>query len=139
MLHIGQGFKPGFHSQFTTGGLSCQYVVYKDGSIEQWVDENDAAYHAGIVNRPTWPLYNGTNPNRVLIGIEHEGMTGEPWTEQMVQADLYLLRGIRERHGLAYTSLTLIGHNQTDSVDRPRCPGTGCPFDRLLEELSAGL
>jgi N-acetylmuramoyl-L-alanine amidase len=134
-LHIGDGYKPGFHSQFTTGGLSAHYVVYKDGSIEQWVDEGQAAYHAGIVDRPTWPLYDGTNPNLRLFGIEHEGFSGDGWTEAMVQADLWLLRGLRERHGLAYTPDTLIRHSAINAL-HGGCPGPGAPFDRLLTELA---
>lgn len=137
VMHIGEGYRAGFHKQFTAGGLSAHYVVYRDGSIEQWVREEDAAWHAGEVYKPAWAFYEpGVNPNLTTIGIEHEGFTGEPWTEEMIQADLFLLRGIAERHGLVYSVNTLIGHHQLDSVNRRNCPGWGCPWERLFDELT---
>lgn len=151
MLHIGQGYRAGFHSLFSNPqrqlpdgrwveNPASQYVVYKDGSIEQWVEEDDAAWHAGQANSPD-PLLSleGRNPNRLYIGIEHEGFTGEPWTEEMMQADLWLLRQIRERWGIEYNENNLIGHYRIDSINRRNCPGTGCPFERLLAELNQGV
>lgn len=140
VLHIGEGYRPGFHSQFTTGGLSAHYVVYRDGSIEQWLDEYDAAYHAGITNRPDRSIIlEGMNPNRHYIGIEHEGFIGWDWTQEMYLSDLWLLRGIRERRGLEYNHDTLIGHYRIDSVNRAGCPGPTAPFDQLIAELNAGI
>lgn len=144
VLHIGEGFQGGFHALFSKtppnpdDAVSAHYVVYKDGSIEQWVDERDAAYHAGQVRSPDPVLaLEGRNPNRLFIGIEHEGFTGEPWTEQMIQADLWLLRGIGERYGLVFNENNLLGHYRIDSITRKRCPGTGCPFSVLLDALAA--
>jgi N-acetylmuramoyl-L-alanine amidase len=120
--------------------VSSQYVVYRDGSIEQWVDESDAAWHAGQVNSPDPRLaLEGRNPNRLYIGIENEGFTGERFTGEMVQANLWLLRGIRERWGIEYNANTLIGHYRIDSINRARCPGSGCPLDWMISELSQGI
>lgn len=136
MLHIGQGYKAGFHSLFNNpdSEVSSHYVIYKDGQIEQWVEESDAAWHAGIIHMPTWPL-NGRSPNRIFLGIEHEGFYTEVWTEEMYQSDLYLLRQIRDKYGIVFTRDNLIGHNELDTKNRVNCPGSNCPFDDLIEDL----
>ena len=100
--------------------------------------EEDAAWGNGQVRRPTWPLLiEGVNPNLYTISIEHEGYTGEPWTEDMFQADLWLLRRIAQRWNIPFDRDHIIGHYRIDSVNRARCPGTGLPWDRLFAELAA--
>lgn len=57
----------------------------------QLVKDEDAAWHAGGVNKPSWPLYDGTN-HRYTIGIEHEGMPCDGLTEEQYEASLWLHR-----------------------------------------------
>lgn len=136
--------------------MSAQFVGYKDGTIEQWVDLGDAAWHAGNVRSPTplgrsvlVPWENkipqlpfeamevdgstglGTeywvNPNLTTIGIEHQGRSGEPWTAEMYEADAFLVHLIRQQHPGAI----LLGHRDFDSLMRKNCPGTGVDLEEI--------
>lgn len=60
--------------------VSTHYGVGRDGRTHQYVQEPDTAFHAGAVDRPSWPLIKpGINPNLYTIGIRHEGREGDPW------------------------------------------------------------
>ena len=58
---------------------SAHYSISRTGEIHQYIDEQDTAFHCGIVDRPTWsglkrgPTGVVINPNFYTIGIEHEG------------------------------------------------------------------
>ena len=119
--------------------VSSHYVVYRDGGIEQWVDEKDGAWANGIVKNPTWNLYDGTNPNKYTISIEGDGFHDQEWTVEKYNSTLWLLRDIRSRHGFSYNNNTLIGHYRINSVDRPNCPGPFTPFDELILDLQDGV
>lgn len=141
-MHIGQGYRAGFHALFSNpdAEVASQYVVYRDGSIEQWTDETDAAWHAGQLRSPDPRLaMEGRSANRLFLGIEHEGFTGEPFTEEMVLADLWLLHPIGRRYGIAWNADNLIGHGRLDSITRRNCPGTGIPLDWMLSQLAEGV
>ena len=71
--HITAGAFPGCLTwmQNPASQASAQYLVTKQGRIIQLVKDEDTAWHAGVVNKPSWPLYDGTNPNYYTIGIEH--------------------------------------------------------------------
>jgi len=116
--------------------VSSHYVVYLNGGIQQWVAEEDVAYHAGIIQKPTWlPLLDGTitdSPNRHLIGIEHAGFTGTHWTEAMYLSDAWLCARACRRWHIVPGPDTIIGHYRIDSVNRARCPGNGVDLDRII-------
>lgn len=50
--------------------VSAQLIVDRDGAIYQMADLRDACWHAGITYAPSTPLYDGTNPNLVAVGVE---------------------------------------------------------------------
>jgi N-acetyl-anhydromuramyl-L-alanine amidase AmpD len=110
--------------------VSAAYVVGEDASVTQCVDENDSAWHAGIVT-PNSAYYGGPNPNYFSIGIEHERNVANdnPMPEAQIVASLALVADILRRYG----PLTIITHDQID-VGRV-CPGTGFPLDRFLALL----
>jgi N-acetyl-anhydromuramyl-L-alanine amidase AmpD len=140
VLHIAEGTLAGCDSWFNSPGnegSSTHYCIGKSGEIHQYVEETDAAWGNGQVKKPTWPLLiDGVNPNLYTISIEHEGHTGEPWTEDMFQADLWLVSQIAQRWNIPYDKDHIIGHYRIDGVNRLNCPGTGLPWDRLLTELA---
>jgi N-acetyl-anhydromuramyl-L-alanine amidase AmpD len=140
VLHIAEGTLAGCDSWFNSPanpGSSTHYCIGKQGEIHQYVDESDAAWGNGQVKKPTWPLLiTGVNPNLYTLSIEHEGHTGEAWTEPMFQADVWLIKQMLQRWEIPVDRDHIIGHYQIDSVNRPNCPGTGLPWDRLLAELS---
>ncbi len=140
VLHIAEGTLAGCDAWFNSPnnvGSSTHYAIGKSGEIHQYVDENDAAWGNGQVKKPNWPLLiDEVNPNLYTISIEHEGHSGEPWTEPMFQADLWLIGQICQRWEIPIDKDHIIGHYRIDSVSRARCPGAGLPWDRLLAELA---
>jgi hypothetical protein len=117
---------------------SAHYLVTRTGLIIQMVRDQDTAYHAGIVNHPTWSLYDGTNPNKGLIGIEHEcypavGGDGN-LTEAQYQATLWLHRQLIAKYKIPVDSNHVIGHCQLDTISRKNCPGSNFPWQRLFAD-----
>lgn len=135
--HITAGRMPGTLSWLRNPAAqaSAHYLVTKTGAVYQLVRDEDTAWHAGFVNKPAWPLYDGTNPNRYTIGIEHEALGGESLTEAQYQATLELHRMLSKRLAIPIDSDHIIGHNRIDAVNRPNDPGKGFPWDRLFKEL----
>lgn len=136
--HITAGLYPGCLSwmQNPASQASCHYLILKNGRILQLVKDEDTAWHAGIVNKPNWPLYNGKNPNLNTIGIEHEALAGEGLTEEQYQANLWLHRYLLAKHsGIKLDSDHIIGHNRTDTVNRANDPGPKFPWERLFADL----
>jgi Negative regulator of beta-lactamase expression len=135
--HITSGNFPGCLSWLcnTAAQSSAHYLVNQAGDIYQLVKDEDTAWHAGIVNHPNWSLYDGTNPNRYTIGIEHEGFDGT-LTELQYQATLWLHKQIMARWGISADTDHIIGHYRIDSVNRPNCPGPNFPWQRLFNDLN---
>ena len=135
--HITAGLMPGTLSwlQNPKAQASAHYLVTKLGDIYQLVKDEDIAWHAGIVNKPKWPLYDGTNPNHITIGIEHECVSGGRLTEPQYQATLWLHRQLIAKHGIPVDSNHIIGHCLTDTKNRPNDPGPDFPWQRLFNDL----
>lgn len=117
---------------------SAQYLILRNGRILQLVKELDKAWANGVVNKPNWSLYDGTNPNDYTISIEHEALADEGLTEAQYQSSLWLQRDITKRWKIPIDTDHLIGHYRIDSVERPNCPGKNFPWDRLLVDLRGG-
>ncbi len=143
--HITAGLMPGTLSwmQNPMAKVSAHYLVTRKGEIYQLVKDEDTAYHAGVINKPNWVLYDGTNPNRYTIGIEHEGHKNQggdgTLTENQYQATLWLHRQLIDKYNLKITDSHIIGHCQIDSVNRPNCPGANFPWKRMFEDLRKGV
>lgn len=135
--HITAGAFPGCLTwmQNPVAQASSHYLITKTGRIINLVKDEDTAWHAGAVNKPSWPLYDGTNPNYYTIGIEHEGQPGDPLTDAQYAATLWLHRQLVAKWGIPVDRDHIIGHYRIDSVNRPNCPGSGFPWDRLLNDL----
>src|SRR5215470_11324432 len=81
---------------------SAHYGISKQGAVHQYVDENDTAFHAGIVVNPTWELLKpNVNPNLYTIGIEHEALATDVWTAEQLEASAALVLQIAARWGIA--------------------------------------
>jgi N-acetylmuramoyl-L-alanine amidase len=138
VMHIAEGSLDACDAWFadSESNASAHYCVGKDGEIHQYVAEELAAWANGVVRDPraTLPYPDAAvNPNLYTISIEHEGMTGEAWTDAMYEADAWLLRGINERWGIPLDREHVIGHCDIDSVDRANCPGSGLVWEKLIE------
>ena len=138
--HITQGSFPGCMDWLKNpvSNASSNYIVTKLGRIIQLVKEGDKAWANGIVEKPNWNLYDGTNPNLYTISIEHEGMTGEGLTEAQYQATLFLHKELTQKYKIPIDTDHIIGHYRINSVRKANCPGTGFPWGRLLSELKGG-
>lgn len=135
--HITAGSYPGCLSwmQNPDSKASAHYLINRAGEIFQLVRDEDTAYHAGIANKPTWGLYDGSNPNYYTLGIEHECLGGGELTEAQYQATLWLHRELTKKYNLPIDNNHIIGHYRIDSVNRPDCPGKDFPWERLFKDL----
>ena len=135
--HITAGLMPGTLNwlQNPTAMASTHYLVTKAGVVYQLVKDEDTAWHAGIVNKPSWSLYDGSNPNYYTLGIEHEALAGESLTETQYQATLELHLMLIKKHNIPLDRNHIIGHYLLDGVNRKNDPGPGFPWKRLLNDL----
>lgn len=135
--HITAGLYPGTLNwmQNPAAQASAHYLILQDGRILQLVRDEDTAWANGYVERPTWRLYDGTNPNRYTLSIEHENLSGGHLTEAQYQASLWLHKQLIERWDIPISRDTIIGHNQIDTVNRPHDPGLEFPWNRLFLDL----
>lgn len=129
-----------FHNP--ASGASTHFGVGKDGRIHQYVAVKNAAYGNGPINKPDMSVpwiaecvAKKINPNFVTISIEHEGQSGDHFTEQMYQATLWLHEHLITTYNIPRRRENISGHNQLDNVNRHFCPGKGFPWERLMQDL----
>lgn len=115
---------------------SAHYLITRTGKIYQMVKDENAAWHAGFINKPSWKLNDGTNPNYITLGIEHEALTGNHGlTEAQYQSTLELHKILIAKYKIPVDKDHIIGHCHIDSVNRPNDPGSAFPWDRLFKDL----
>jgi len=153
--------RPGFWNDPNGDGtpsdaVSIHFAIARDGRIAQVLNIFDTAFAQGRTNNPiTWPYYTtyNTNPNNLFISTEHEDyervngvsryVTG--WTEAQYNSDLRVKKWCIEeclrvknweimRHDID----SLTGHFMFDPVNRPNCPGSWWPRQRLYNDLVGG-
>ena len=142
--HIMAGTLGGTDSWFRNPAseVSAHYGIGRDGRVWQWVATGDTAWANGLLNKPdtgiSWLaacVAHSTNPNRVTISIEHEGQTGDSFTEAQYQATLALHRYLVAAFAIPVDDQHIIGHCRIDSINRAQCPGKGFPWARLFADL----
>lgn len=138
--HITAGSYPGCLSwmQNSKAKASAHYLITRAGRILQLVKDEDTAWANGAVSNPSWPLYDGSNPNKYTLSIEHEGQPSEPLTEIQIEASIWLHKQLIAKWGIPISTSHIIGHYRIDSVNRPNCPGPNFPWERLLTDLKKG-
>lgn len=129
VIHVMEGTLHGTDEFFQQPGreeeTSAHFGIGKTGEIHQYVDEEDAAFHAGRVSAPTWPLLKprNINPNWYTIGIEHEGTATSFWPDAMYEASAELCAQICRRWGIPADRLHFVKHHE---IYAPKsCPGVG--------------
>lgn len=136
VIHIMDGTLAGTDSWFAnpSSQVSAHYGIGKNGEVHQYVQEQDAAWHAGRVDAPVWKFIRpNVNPNLYTIGIEHEGKPDDVWTVEMKQASANLIKEICERWQIPVDRDHIVGHFEIYSK-KPNCPATN---KRILDELVA--
>ncbi|MEI8085484.1 MAG: N-acetylmuramoyl-L-alanine amidase [Paludibacter sp.] len=84
--------------QFSRYGVSAHYVIGRDGSIYNLVNEKNVSFHAGKSQLP-----NGqTNLNSCTIGIELMTSFDEAPTEQQIHSLTLLVNDIKKRYNIEY-------------------------------------
>jgi hypothetical protein len=112
-------------------------MVCTDGSRDQFVDEDDTAFHAGRVSSPSAQIVldrQGVNPNLFLVGIEHEGDGTRPLTPKQFDSSLELQADIIARRPLVKPDrYHIVGHHE---IYAPKsCPGA-INVDAMVAALS---
>lgn len=139
VIHIIDGPQSAADATFLNNNLrnpvSAHYSVGRNGAIHQYVQEEDTAFHAGVIVNPTAAKLKQNkdiNPNFYTIGIEHDGRPNDEWTDAMYDASGELLRDISSRY-LALKNLdgtNVILHREIRA--NKTCPGFKLDIDRLL-------
>jgi len=83
--------------------VSAHYLVERDGTIDQLVDERKRAWHAGISR---WG--GDTDVNSASIGIELDNDGEEPFPDRQIAALLALLADIKARDHIP--AANFVGH-----------------------------
>lgn len=84
--------------QFSRYGVSAHYVIGRDGTIYNLVEEKDNSYHAGKSSLPD----GTTNVNSCSIGIELMTSYTESPTLLQENALLNLINDIKNRYSIKY-------------------------------------
>lgn len=126
VIHVTEGSAKSVREWFASAvaKVSAHYMVNVDGTIDQFVSEDDSAWHAGRVDHPTAPLVLDrphVNPNAYSIGIEHEGTGTQPLTAPQRVASVELIRDICRRRAIPIDRTHIVGHHEVYSLKT--CPG----------------
>lgn len=97
---------------------SYHYYIprYEEDVIEQWIDDDRGAWHAGRYNQPNERAkshFKGRNPNKMSIGICYEGKHGDIPTQSQIERARWL---VREK---GWTKLPVFAHREI-AVDKPK-------------------
>ncbi|MCW5591428.1 MAG: N-acetylmuramoyl-L-alanine amidase [Burkholderiales bacterium] len=106
--------------------VSAHYLVARDGTIYQLVDERDRAWHAG---ESRWGAT--TDLNSASIGIELDNNGTEPFGEAQVSALLGLLRDVVDRNRIPASNI--LGHSDV-APRRKIDPGPAFPWGTLAKQ-----
>jgi N-acetylmuramoyl-L-alanine amidase len=125
-IHVTEGSASSVRSWFAAkeAQVSAHYMVCIDGTIDQFVDEEDQAWHNGRIDHPTAPLVLArphVNPNAYSIGIEHEGTGNQPLMPAQRAASVELIRDICRRRSIPIDRTHIVGHHEVYSLKT--CPG----------------
>jgi N-acetyl-anhydromuramyl-L-alanine amidase AmpD len=116
--------------------LSAHYAVGRDGSVEQYVSEDNSAFHAGIVANPSWPrLEPGVNPNLYTIAIDHESPAAIAWPDAQLAASAALIADVANRWSIEVGADTIVPHSAIRASSQ--CPGPGFPLQAILDIAEA--
>jgi len=138
VLHRSGGSRQTVRARFNdpSSSVSAHYLVCQNGDIEQYVQEQDTAFHAGLVAAPTWPAIKpGVNPNVYTIGIELEGAAGDVVSDAQLQAAAALMTAIGQRWGFPIDNVHVVSHRAIRASSQ--CPDDAVAIGSLLAAVKA--
>ena len=121
---------PQAHPYFETVAsmeVSAHFVIRRDGALDQYVDVERRAWHAG---RSAWQ--GRENCNDYAVGIELEGLEGDGFEAAQYGRLASLLADL----GAAWPVRTVVGHEHV-APGRKGDPGVGFDWCRLAQDLMA--
>lgn len=138
VIHVESGTEAGTINWFANPNahVSAHYSVSQAGTIYQHVQEDHAAWHAGIPAPCVWNdntknKWPGKNPNSYSIGIEHEGFDdGKPWPIAQLKASAALVADICNRYKIPIDRNHIVGHHEIYAGHT--CPGKGCQIEQIV-------
>ena len=104
--------------------VSCHYLIHKNGTIYQLVDEKNRAWHAGV---SAWKKRD--NINDYSIGIELDSL-GDVFTSDQMESLVFLIKDIRTRYPIPNTQI--LGHSDI-APDRKDDPSEYFDWEYLAE------
>jgi N-acetylmuramoyl-L-alanine amidase len=110
--------------------VSAHYLVARDGTVYQLVDERRRAWHAGISR---WGADEDINSSSIGIELDNNGR--EPYAPAQIDALLALLADIRSRHDIPRENF--LGHGDV-APGRKVDPGALFPW-KLLAQRGFGM
>ncbi|MBI5898041.1 MAG: N-acetylmuramoyl-L-alanine amidase [Rhodocyclales bacterium] len=105
--------------------VSAHYLISRDGSLLQLVDESNRAWHAG---ESRWG--GMSDLNSASIGIELDNTGEEPFAEPQMQTLLALLAELRDRHRIPVANV--LAHGDV-APGRKVDPSRYFPWRRLAQ------
>ncbi len=105
--------------------VSAHFVIRRTGRVLQFVSCDARAWHAG---RSWWR--GRADCNDYSVGIELEGLEGEPFEPAQYAALVRLLQSVRRRYPIA----AVVGHEHV-APGRKADPGAGFEWRRLHRAL----
>lgn len=108
--------------------VSAHFVVRRSGELIQFVSCDQRAWHAGA---SSWR--GRENCNDYSIGVELEGLEGEPFESAQYDVLAALAQAIARRYPVSAAA----GHEHI-APGRKRDPGEGFDWDRLRSRVNAG-
>ncbi len=136
-VHIGGGFFQSNYNHIMNPGAQASYNAYVklDGSVVQFVAEENPAWSHGKIDKPSWPLLkSGVNPNLYTLSISREGSNQNTWQPEQMVSTIKVLKYWSEKYGIPLKRPYIFGHFEIDSVGRWYCPGKPF-FDALIAEI----
>ena len=130
VIHIAQGTREQVSATFRNEEKSSHYLVNTDGSIWQFVKEEDTSWAQGKVLNPKSEIVKAykKNPNPICISVEHEGTDNINEVQYVASAEL--IKDICSRWGIPLDRTHIIGHREIRN-DKS-CPA-GISIERLIE------
>ncbi|WP_194756358.1 1,6-anhydro-N-acetylmuramyl-L-alanine amidase AmpD [Aliidiomarina indica] len=110
--------------------VSAHACIRRDGSIEQYVDFNRRAWHAGV---STW--HGKERCNDFSIGIELEGTDHTPYTEEQYQTLAQLTIALQETYP-GITDACITGHEDI-APGRKTDPGPAFNWNYYRQQIAA--
>lgn len=114
-----------YYQQLEGLEVSAHFVIRRQGLVQQFVSCDQRAWHAG---RSTWR--GRDHCNDFSVGIELEGLEGEPFEAAQYTSLVRVLNALRRRYPLR----SVAGHEHV-APGRKADPGDGFEWPRLRRTL----